>query len=326
VAAAQAAATAAGTVSVTDDAQAAIQQAAADLDLAYKNRVDDPVGYFNALAGYNRAKLSAAQAAKQEAEAIHDTLGATVGGPLAQAISAMRDAQRAVQLAVTAAEQNAAQIQLLQAKSQKRDALRNFASNVRKLGLDLTNPLQVAQEEVTAAVDKLNQDRARFKSGGISKAERDVLNQDKLDVRSARNNARDTAFNQGLQDQKTALDLGRISQSEYMNFLHTQETQLRTRIAGLKKTSNGYKQATDELNQILELEKEIADSFNAQFNLGDITLPTPFQARSYLQSGFGGPGGGSSTVIQINGADTGQIIQILSQYMGSGNTYTVGGY
>ncbi len=182
---------------------------------------------------------------------------------------------------------------------------------------------------------------AEFRGAGsdggrrITKVEEDVLNPLRLGVRNARNERRDTRFDQRLGDARTALSLGQIGDSDYLRFLRAEQSTLQRKIAGLKKTSNGYRQATDQLNEISGLIKEVEESFNGQFNLGDIQLPSVYDVRRYVQAGGPGaaflgsnsaPVNGATTQITINGANTGQILEVLAEYIGGNVNYTVGGY
>lgn len=300
--------------------QAALDKYASSPDTAGKTGKE----YWNLVGDLNQKKEAVRKAIADEATAIKDTLGARVGGQLAQSISALNDAQKAMDFAVGDAEKNAAKIGLLQAQAQNRDALANFRSNARKLSIDMTNPLEVAQEEVRTAVDRLNEDLKRLAPGGYSQAEQDVINSRRLDVKAAQTNEESTKFSQRLSQIQTQDQLGQITHQTYLRYLDSEHDRL-TAIG--KRTQ----QQQDQLNQVDTLMKEAADALQGQFNLGDIELPSAYQVRRVIRSSTGADlvGGASAPVggnsITINGADTGQIIQILSQYMGDGASYSITG-
>lgn len=341
IAAAQSAAAALKTSSQNDDLQAELARAAADLDALRATPGASPVAIADAVGRVNAAEAAIAESKKKEATALlKDLLGARVGGALAEAISAQRDAEAALAAAKgDAAAINAATIQKLQADRQRAEAERAFRSNQRRLRLDSTNPAQVAREDARAARETLQEDRARFRGadsdGGrrITRPERDVLNTDRIAADTARNNAKQTAFQQNLTAAQTAENLGRISHAAFLKYLKTQETVIKQQMRGMKKTSEGYFQAQTNLDQILGLEQEAADALNAQFNLGNISLPTPYEVRRFVQQSVNpvgtqssGPVNGNAVTFVFNGYETDELVQKIGSIVGNGGTYTVSGY
>jgi hypothetical protein len=260
---------------------------------------------------------------------LRSELGARVGGSLANAISAVADANSEFKLAADQYEKNAARIAAFQAANEYADALRKFASNAYLLSRDTTNPLTQAEADLRLAKQALTEDTKRFQSGGISKAERDVLQTRELDVRTAESRRDQTKFDQNLNAQQTAFDLGRITTAQYLKFLDGQRDNLAKQIKGMKKNSEGLFQAQQNLDQIDRLLKQVEGQFNGQFNLGDIQLPSEYQVRAAARFGTTGLIGANAvnqatsttttTQININGADTSTVLAILRQYLGGGN-------
>lgn len=169
-----------------------------------------------------------------------------------------------------------------------------------RLGLDITDPLKMAQADLLAAQRKLRADRRLG-------APASTIAQDQLDVRQQQANVEATAFQQRLSDMQTAEQLGRISHQAYIRYLQNE----RERLMAIK---NKSRQQIDMLNQIdLEL-KNAMDQLSGQFNLGDIKLPTVYQARRDLAAQAVAQ---QTTInISVNGADVGMFQSLLSQYLG----------
>lgn len=280
------------------------------------------LAYYQALGAVKQAQYQVAQAVLQSQEQINTNAALKVGGATASANAALKNAQLALSLAGSdAVARNLALAAYYQAQQQVADALLGAQATSRLLGSDLTNPATQAHLAVITAQAKLASDRARHQAP-------DVINADRLNLEQAQNSEKSTAFSQLLATTQTAEQLGTISHSAYLRFLLSQQQNLAAQLKGMSSSANGFKQLTDESNQIKGLILAAADSLNGQFNLGNISLPTVYQARRYAQTVFGAPGaggGGNNTTITINGADTGLVQQIISQYVGTGNVYNSSG-
>jgi TP901 family phage tail tape measure protein len=341
LAAATASANAAFTKSDLDDSAAAVKQAKADLDLAASNKKFDPIGYQKARQAYGEALARDASVQKKSAESMSDLLGAQVGSELANAISAMRDADAAMAAAETDAEKNAALIQQLNAQRAQRNALRESNSTERLSHLDRTNPAQVAREAARKAREELADAQKEFRGAGsdggktITPIERRRLTELRNAAEDSTFDAQNTAFSQRLQKAQTALSLGKLSNKAYMDFLRSQITDTDKQLDLMDKNTNGFKALKDRKAQLEGALKEAANSFKTgQFNLGDIQLPTPYEVKRYIKASTGQSaigGGGTSVVnsnntISLSGLTLDQMQAIMESTFGTGNTQTGVGY
>ncbi len=342
-----AAATAAANAAFTndggiDDSTAAVQQAKADLGLAASNKKADPIAYQKARQAYGEALAKDAESQKKSAEAISDLLGAQVGSELAQAISAMRDAEAAVAAAETAAEENAAEIQKLEAERGLRDARRAARSTRRLSNRDRTNPVQVAREDARVAREAVEDEERAFR-GATSDGGKKITKKESQRLLDLTNQAEDATlsadqarFQQRLSNAQRAQQLGTMSNAAYQAYIDSEQAAIQAKLATMDKNTNGYQQLKDNYDDLVDLEQTLADSYNGQFNLGDIQLPTPYEARRYVQQAVGGPGAGvvgsggsmvnSNNQISLSGLTTDELVAILASALGSGNTQTGAGY
>jgi hypothetical protein len=195
------------------------------------------------------------------------------------------------------------------AQNSLRDALRDYQTNQQLLSGDISDPIFQAQVKLDAARKKLRQDRARG-------AGRDVIAQDRLDVRQAQLDAESVKFNERLQAAQTAERLGRISHAAYIRYLENESR----RLNAIKNRTYQQQQQLDQVDLAL---KDAKEAFAGQFNIGDIKLPTPYEVRRYIKAQADGltyQGGQaapvSQTTIQIDGTDVGMVIRVLSEYLG----------
>lgn len=197
-----------------------------------------------------------------------------------------------------------------------------YASDLRKLNTDLTDPVAQARNAVADATAKLAADR---KSG----QGKDVIAADQVSLKNAQNQQEAAAFSQRLSDAQINDQLGRTSHEAYIKYLDSEHDRL-TNIA------HRTRQQQDELNQIDQALKAANQQLSGQFNLGDIKVPTPYEVRRYIAetagratSGaaagalggvLGGPGASAVPVtnyITIDGADTAAVEKILRQILGT---------
>lgn len=179
------------------------------------------------------------------------------------------------------------------------------ADRQRRLGSDLTDPVEQARLDVKQAQSEL---KAAQKRGDGP----DVIDQAKLDLRSAQNAEEQAAFSQRLSDIQTAEELGRISHSAYMDYLRSEHDRLSA-------ISDRTRQQQEQLDQVDKLMKTAAEQLNGQFNIGDIDLPTVYDVRRAMGSGAAtgvNDYSHSGNTITINGADFGQVVAYIEQFMG----------
>lgn len=337
-AAAAAAAEAVRTASPIDAARADIMAAEAALAKAK----DGSVAYYSALGQLYAAQhaLADAQAAIPVAQAAAEA--ARDGGAIAAARSSITEAREAMRAARgDQAAYFAALGQLYTAQEQLAQATRDYRKNVRLLSIDMTNPLAMARADAREAARKLRQDIAAGKGP-------DVIAQDRVDARTAQSNVESTKFSQRLQAVQTAEELGRISHGKYINYLESEKR----RLEGIKNRTFQQQQQLDEVDRLL---KDAANQMDAQWNFGDIKLPTPYQMRRYIEQSVKGRDdriantrmefaaataavssvkgqAGQPTTTQdlkqtftfyINGADTAMVKRTIEKYVGgAGRTRT----
>lgn len=270
---------------------------------AAKAVADDKVAYAVAQAG-QVADIAALNVDPQ------DQLAATHGQITALIAKIRAEGSASQQAIVDQAQLN----QLLVQQSQQQIAANAVA---RGLGGDSTNPAQVAARALQTAQEQLQADQKTVgRPGG---ADQNTINKDTASVRTASDSAQSAAFTQQINDYQTQEQLGQISEQAYLNYLEAEHSTLQTKLKAMNANTDGYRQAQDELNQVDQAIKAAAGSLDSKFNLGNITLPTPYEIRRYIAgdtSGGTSAAGATQVNINISGADTGKIQQVLGQYLG----------
>ena len=295
---------------------AQLQQLSDVLGNTPSGTVDSEISGFGGGGAGAGAESSRAQIAAARAQAFANR----DGGQIAAARAAMQSARADM----AAAEKGTVEYYnalgaFFSAQQQLTEAIRAHQKNVGLLRIDATNPLQVARLEARLARQKLQQD---IRAGRGA----DVIAQDRVDLRAAQANAEATKFSQRLEAVQTAEELGRISHRKYINYLENEKNRLEA-------IKNRTYQQQDQLNQIDRLLKDAASEMNAQWNFGDIKLPTPYQVRRYIEAQTGAASArqvaasNSSTAVQnvsfyVNGADTGKVKQIIQDVVGKGARVT----
>lgn len=257
----------------------------------------------------NQLNVQMQEAAVNQANAAASADVAGRSSGLQQATVSIANAQRtlSIQLPGTEGYYNALS-GLRQAQSQLAEQERAQADRVRRLGSDLTDPLEQARLDTQQALETY---WANMQNGEGE----DVLAQSQLDIRGAQNREEAAAFNQRLSDTQVAEDLGRISHSQYMSYLQSEHDRLNA-------VGQRTRQQQDQLNQIDQLMKSAAEELQGQFNIGDIDLPTAYEMRRAV--GSGAPTqvadySNSNNVVNINGAPLAEVISWIESYMGSGS-------
>lgn len=269
--------------------------------------------YWNDYKAVQDAKYALAQS---NADASRGAIEASVipGDKLSEARAALAEAR--IDLAKdknNAAAYGADLRKLHEAQYQLAETEREIAENNRLLHIDLTDPVAVANEDVAEARRKLARDRAR---GADTSA-------DQVDLRKKTESAAQASFDQRMNDEKTMLDLHEITGAQYINFLRGQDASLRAQLATKKKGSEGYRRLLDELNAV---DKAILDYNNqaaGQFNIGDIRVPSPYEARREVavrNAGVSYQGDYTTNVtITING-DPQLFEKVLQKHLGPAQT------
>jgi len=227
------------------------------------------------------------------------------GDPMSAAITNLRVAQYKMSEPKNQVEYWTALKALHEAQYAYSMAQQSAANDATQLGEDLTNPLVVAREKVREAQRQLALDLSR---GALP----DVTNKDRLALKQAQSAAEKSAFDQQFSDQSTNYNLQRESLSAYLSYLNAQHNYLTS-------VHSKTRQQVDELNQVDQALQGLANQLQGQFNLGQIKVPTPYEARAI------GAGGLITNVqITINGTDIPAVKAILTQYLGQGVMSTAG--
>lgn len=253
--------------------------------------------------------------------------GVSPGSNLQQAQVAFENARRNLSLQLEGTVEYYQALSALRSSQQAlAEAEREAAFNAVLLGIDITDPVAVAQAEVERARAALEAARER----GAAPDELDVL---ELNLRRAENSAEQSALTQRLSDLRTARELNRITHAEYIQFLEEERAQLLAR--GIH--TRQQQEALDQIDLALQAANE---ALTGQFNIGDIDVPTPFEVRRALKAGLEGvdlvtnsqlsaTGLASTassapistvsnvTYIQIDGADFARVVGHLDKALGS---------
>lgn len=253
------------------------------------------------------------------ANARREAIAAQSRNPVVAAAATLASARASVQQAASKEGRNSvaywnAVKSYYEARKGYADAVQQQAlaqrSALERLRLDLTDPVKVAAQDLREAQRELASDRAK----GADRT--DILN-DQLDVKQKQTSLEAAKFSQRMSDMQIADELGRISHAAYIRYLQNEHDRL-------SKIKNKTRQQIDELNQVDQTLQQAMNALQGQFNLGDIKLPTVYEMRRALVGGGIGSLGGATqnVVINVDGADTAQILRLLSQYVGQVATGT----
>lgn len=183
------------------------------------------------------------------------------------------------------------------------------ADDANLLAIDMTDPVAMAREKVTAAAAQLAMDRNR---GALY----DVTNKDQVALRQAQNDAEKQAFSQQFSDAQTNYQLQRISLGAYLSYLNSQHDYLTS-------VQHKSRQQIDELNQVDQALQSLAQQMQGQFNLGAITMPSVYEVRRAVVSGAYSNAITNNVTIQIAGTDQTAVRSVLGEYLGQGVMQTV---
>lgn len=202
-------------------------------------------------------------------------------------------------------------------------AQREQANLIAQTHIDLTDPVQVANQALKDARRKKRDDIAAH-------ADKGTLAQDDIDIANKAAGADQAAFQQKLSDAQTAEQLGRISHAAYMRYLQGEHDRLTDRLSHMKKSDQMYRQTLDQLNEIDKDMKEASNQLSGQFNLGDIKIPTVYEVRRSLKAATGTDVQGVTNSAQtartaqmattnnvtVNGADFARVVDYLNGIFG----------
>lgn len=280
----------------------AMSQATVNVQIARK-QLSAAVGtteYYVALKALQDAQYELSRAALDQASA-RIGAGAIAGDNYSQAVAQVKIAQMELKAAVGKTEYWDALKGLRDAQYELATQQLEAVKVNRMLSSDITDPVAQARIEVEAAKAKLAFDRNRGASAT-------TIAQDQLELQQAQAAAASTAWGQQFGDMQTNYDLNRISLSAYLKYLNSQK-------AYLEAVKNKTRDQVEQLNQVDQALKGLADSLQGQWNLGDIRMPTPYEVRSAMT---GNQAALTTNNIQINGADTAAVMDMLTRLLGVG--------
>jgi hypothetical protein len=298
-------------------ARAAVKAAALDLKFWEKGTIE----YYEALAAYQEAQFALAQALA-ERRAARRQASVFPGDAVRQARVDIKNASDQLKLAEKGTtEWYQAYSEWQQAQAALTQALVEAHKTRFLLNNDFTDPLTQARAETRAAQEKLERDK---KAG----APKRVIEGDQLALKQAQASEEQVQFDENLKAIQTAERLGTVTHQAYIQYLQNEKSRLEA-------VGNRTYQQQQQLDQVSLLLKDASEAASGVFNIGDIKMPTPYEVRRFMKTSaaglsyqagqVGGFGISSSTSqvsnqttnITIDGADTGFILRVLTQYLGT---------
>lgn len=265
-----------------------------------------------------QAQTALRQAQAQERDAVYRLFGAEIAGqdPVAQAKVDLALAKEQLKYAKGTIEQANARVAVIEAQRALNEAMndaRYSVYNLRQAELQaMGDDVGAAQVAAELARQQLND---AIKAGaGVS-----AVNNARASFISADKAAKDAVFQDRMDEYKWLLDMGRISKSQYINYLE-----------GLKSTLiPGTKQFKDLELSIKQLKDDVGGDLQANLPTS-LRLPTLYEVRRFDQTPqMGGSGYGVgyqdnrqvSISVEINDAsqDTaGIVVKTLEDALGTG--------
>jgi hypothetical protein len=308
--AARLAAMAAGRNDQLAQARAAVQVAQANVNKIANDpkQGTDSVAYWNAVGQLNQAEERVRQIISDRGVAIAQLAAARTGGGIANAQGAIAAARAALsRTAAGTVERTQAMIQLVNAQNQMDQAMFAYQRNLDLLHGDNTDPVEQGADALRDIRRRLADARRRGAKDDIAELE--------VQERKQIGDNQITALNQRLKLAEHNKNMGRLSHQAYLSMIQAEMNRLK--ITGLK-----TEQQREAYRDLESRQKALADELQGQFNLGDIRLPTVYQARrAALGGGYQMPGGNRNVStqtnnIQIDGADIATIKRIFADLLG----------
>lgn len=312
---------------LADDSGDAVASAQTDLssaqaDLAYAQSRNDAAGILQAQAAIVQARGAIRDAIKSQRDAQAAYLKAVITreDPVLQAQFDLNLAKIQLGEARGVAERATAALAVLEAERALRDSMseaRQAVFNLREAQLQsLDDDVGAANVQAAAARAQLQDAIAR----GAGSAEITNL---QAAVITADRNARDVLFNTRLDDYRYLLDTGKITKSQYIQYLTAlQQT--------LDPASKQFKELEITLRQ---LRNDIGSDLQANLPT-NLSLPTLYEVRRLNQTSQSGAGAGQTIgyldqrnvdiqIIMQNGMSESQVLNILSNALGTGRNSSV---
>ena len=296
--------------------------AAAQADLAYAQSTGDAAGILNAQAAIVQARAGVRDAikAQRDAQAAYLKAVITRDDPVLQAQFDLNLARIQLGEARGVAERATAALAVLEAERALRDSMseaRQAVFNLREAQLQsLDDDVGAANVQAAAARAQLQDAIAR----GAGAAEITNL---QAAVITADRNARDVLFDTKLEDYKYLLDTGKITKSQYIQYL----TALQQTLAP------GSKQFKELELTLRQLRNDIGADLQANLPT-NLTLPTLYEVRRLNQTSQSNAGPGQTIgyldqrnvdiqIVMQNGMSESQVLNILSDALGTGRNSSV---
>lgn len=258
--------------------------------IALQAAVPGTAEWFNAKNALAQAQYDYGQTALAVSNARDAAMRVRPGNDLASATEGLAAARRDLAAAVpnTVAYWNAYGA-LQQQEYAYAQAVMEAHHQRRTRSIDITDPLAQANEELRVANERV----AYVKRTGNGNLDQEINNQ-----RSAQARAESTAFDQRLSDIEHAHNMGTMSDQAYLAFLNSESRRLHN-------IANRTRQQTEQMQQMDQAIKAAADAMQGQWNLGDIRIPTPYEARRFIERS--GQGAEYQQGAQISNTQTNHI-------------------
>ena len=245
-----------------EQATAAVRAA----ELKLRNSIPGETEYYEALTELRQAKLMLSRNIIETGNAARNAEAAKLGSPIAAAAAALNNARAEMAAAAKGTKEwYDAQANLANAQRAYTEAVRERAANQLRLNSDLTDPMAQAAIDLETARRRQRENRA----AGVDNAQQE---QDELDVRAAANALEQAAFDKRMNRARVDSELGRTSRQSYIQFLKAEEA----RLAAIANRTEQQQQQYDQVQQEL---KSASEQMQGQFNIGEIRLPTVYDAR-----------------------------------------------
>lgn len=228
------------------------------------------LAYYQALAAYKEAQNSLDDTIVEFENSRTLANAASRGSPVVTATAQLEAARNTLQHATAGTtEYYQALSAFYQAQSALSSAIREQKFVQDQLAGDVTDPVDQAQAELRKARRQLRYDQ-RNHTGP------DQVQADRLELRTQEANVEQAKFQQWLSDLQTNEQLERIGHGQYIRTIER-------RIARLRDVRHRTRQEQDQLNQLLGILNDAQSSLSGQFNIGAIKIPTPYEARRYVE-------------------------------------------
>jgi hypothetical protein len=264
------------------------------------------VAYWNAVGEWRQANEELRSALVDEANAAIQVLAAKTGGALAGADAALRIASNNLRNAKGPEERSRALAEYYGALHQRNQALLDMARDEDLLSGDITDPVEQGRDAIRDTQRRLAEAQGRGAQDDITRLQ--------AQLRQQQASQWQTEAQQELEGYRTKHELGHITHSAYMGYLKAEHG----RLAAMRNRSFAQTQFMYQLEREMQ---GLAKGLAGQWNLGDIKIPTIYQARRAAAGGgtYGMPNTSpvnQNISIKVDGTDTATVTQVLTSLLG----------